>query len=136
MREKITEIQHYLLNFTFSALYQPTCIITSINIWALESAGKIFPIPYASSCTIWNRFAVSINLQKYFSNRKFIVLHLNFYYLSVSGYRCFKTTMFLTGFIFASSIVYLICLQGELMPDYGNVGKYRNEIYINNQKEK
>ncbi|XP_018569277.1 transmembrane protein 198-like [Anoplophora glabripennis] len=38
------------------------------------------------------------------------------------GYRCFKTTMFLTGFIFASSIVYLICLQGELMPYYGNIG--------------
>lgn len=38
------------------------------------------------------------------------------------GYRCFKTTMFLTGFIFASSIVYLICLQGELMPSYGNAG--------------
>lgn len=31
--------------------------------------------------------------------------------------------MFLTGFIFASSIVYLLCLQGELMPPYGNAGK-------------
>lgn len=38
------------------------------------------------------------------------------------GYRCFKTVMFLTGFIFASSIVYLICLQGVLMPPYGNAG--------------
>ncbi|KAK4879274.1 hypothetical protein RN001_007420 [Aquatica leii] len=38
------------------------------------------------------------------------------------GYRCFKTVMFLTGFIFASSLVYLICLQGELMPPYGNAG--------------
>lgn len=38
------------------------------------------------------------------------------------GYRCFKTTMFLTGFIFASGIVYLICLQGELLPAYGNAG--------------
>ncbi|XP_065163593.1 transmembrane protein 198 [Atheta coriaria] len=38
------------------------------------------------------------------------------------GYRCFKTVMFLTGFIFASSIVYLICLQGELLPPYGNAG--------------
>ncbi|KAF2902572.1 hypothetical protein ILUMI_03620 [Ignelater luminosus] len=38
------------------------------------------------------------------------------------GYRCFKTVMFLTGFIFASCIVYLICLQGELMPPYGNAG--------------
>ncbi|XP_044266783.1 transmembrane protein 198 [Tribolium madens] len=38
------------------------------------------------------------------------------------GYQCFKTVMFLTGFIFASAIVYLICLQGELMPSYGNAG--------------
>ncbi|GJQ70598.1 hypothetical protein Trydic_g22992 [Trypoxylus dichotomus] len=38
------------------------------------------------------------------------------------GYRCFKTVMFLTGFIFASCIVYLICLQGVLMPPYGNAG--------------
>ncbi|KAJ8982510.1 hypothetical protein NQ317_018551 [Molorchus minor] len=38
------------------------------------------------------------------------------------GYRCFKTIMFLTGFIFAFGIVYLICLQGELMPPYGNAG--------------
>ncbi|KAK9869350.1 hypothetical protein WA026_003107 [Henosepilachna vigintioctopunctata] len=30
--------------------------------------------------------------------------------------------MFLTGFIFASGLVYLICLQGELMPPYGNAG--------------
>ncbi|XP_063913355.1 transmembrane protein 198 isoform X2 [Zophobas morio] len=38
------------------------------------------------------------------------------------GYQCFKTVMFLTGFISASLIVYLICLQGELMPSYGNAG--------------
>ncbi|XP_022914144.2 transmembrane protein 198 [Onthophagus taurus] len=38
------------------------------------------------------------------------------------GYRCFKTVMFLTGFIFASCIVYMICLQGVLMPPYGNAG--------------
>ncbi|XP_025832768.1 transmembrane protein 198 isoform X2 [Agrilus planipennis] len=38
------------------------------------------------------------------------------------GYRFFKTVMFLTGFIFASTIVYLICLQGDLLPPYGNVG--------------
>lgn len=39
-----------------------------------------------------------------------------------AGYRYFKTTMFLTGFIFASSLVYLICLQGDLLPSYGNAG--------------
>ncbi|CAG9768938.1 unnamed protein product [Ceutorhynchus assimilis] len=37
-----------------------------------------------------------------------------------AGYRFFKTTMFLTGFIFACSLVYLICLQGDLLPSYGN----------------
>jgi hypothetical protein len=31
--------------------------------------------------------------------------------------------MFLTGFIFGSIIVYLICLQEKLMPVYGNAGK-------------
>ncbi|XP_066157853.1 transmembrane protein 198 [Euwallacea fornicatus] len=37
-----------------------------------------------------------------------------------AGYRYFKTSMFLTGFIFACSLVYLICLQGDLLPNYGN----------------
>ncbi|XP_073951488.1 transmembrane protein 198 isoform X2 [Choristoneura fumiferana] len=37
------------------------------------------------------------------------------------GYRCFKASMFLTGFTFGSTIVYLICLQDYLMPAYGNV---------------
>ncbi|KAJ8737621.1 hypothetical protein PYW08_000216 [Mythimna loreyi] len=38
------------------------------------------------------------------------------------GYRCFKASMFLTGFTFGAAIVYLICLQEYLMPQYGNVG--------------
>jgi hypothetical protein len=42
--------------------------------------------------------------------------------LAVAGYRCFKAVMFLTGFIFGSIIVYLICLQEKLMPVYGNAG--------------
>ncbi|XP_049886346.1 transmembrane protein 198 isoform X2 [Pectinophora gossypiella] len=37
------------------------------------------------------------------------------------GYRCFKASMFLTGFTFGSAIVYLICLQEYLLPPYGNV---------------
>ncbi|XP_046396031.1 transmembrane protein 198 [Ischnura elegans] len=41
---------------------------------------------------------------------------------SLFGYRCFKAVMFLTGFIFGSIIVYLICLQEKLLPAYGNVG--------------
>jgi hypothetical protein len=42
--------------------------------------------------------------------------------LAVAGYRCFKAVMFLTGFIFGSIIVYLICLQEKLLPVYGNAG--------------
>jgi hypothetical protein len=42
--------------------------------------------------------------------------------LAVAGYRCFKAVMFLTGFIFGSIIVYLICLQEKLLPMYGNAG--------------
>ncbi|KAJ0183693.1 hypothetical protein K1T71_000116 [Dendrolimus kikuchii] len=38
------------------------------------------------------------------------------------GYRCFKASMFLTGFTFGTAVVYLICLQEYLMPPYGNVG--------------
>nr|CAG4641935.1 EOG090X0AW0 [Eurycercus lamellatus] len=39
------------------------------------------------------------------------------------GYRCFKAVMFLTGFVFANFIVYIICLQEEdLLPSYGNLG--------------
>lgn len=41
----------------------------------------------------------------------------------VPGYRCFKASMFLTGFTFGSAVVYLICLQEYLMPQYGNVGE-------------
>ncbi|KAK6617368.1 hypothetical protein RUM43_014377 [Polyplax serrata] len=41
---------------------------------------------------------------------------------SLFGYRCFKAIMFLTGFIFGSIIVYLICLQEKLLPSYGNAG--------------
>ncbi|XP_065349863.1 transmembrane protein 198 isoform X2 [Cloeon dipterum] len=39
---------------------------------------------------------------------------------SIFGYRCFKAVMFLTGFIFGSIVVYLICLQETLLPPYGN----------------
>ncbi|BES99940.1 transmembrane protein 198 [Nesidiocoris tenuis] len=37
------------------------------------------------------------------------------------GYRCFKAVMFLTGFIFASVLVYLICIQERVLPPYANV---------------
>ncbi|KAL1513491.1 hypothetical protein ABEB36_002895 [Hypothenemus hampei] len=47
----------------------------------------------------------------------YIVIGLLF---TIVGYRFFKTSMFLTGFIFACSLVYLICLQGDLLPSYGN----------------
>lgn len=42
---------------------------------------------------------------------------------TIPGYRCFKAVMFLTGFIFGSIIVYLICLQEKLLPAYGNAGR-------------
>ncbi|XP_022235426.1 transmembrane protein 198-like isoform X2 [Limulus polyphemus] len=38
------------------------------------------------------------------------------------GYRCFKAVMFLTGFIFGSVVVYLICLIEDLLPTAGNSG--------------
>lgn len=41
---------------------------------------------------------------------------------SLFGYRCFKAVMFLTGFIFGSIVVYLICLEESLLPTLGNAG--------------
>lgn len=53
----------------------------------------------------------------------YLLDHYTNYYFYVSGYRCFKAIMFLTGFIFGSIIVYLICLQEKLLPNYGNAGE-------------
>lgn len=37
------------------------------------------------------------------------------------GYRCFKATMFLTGFVFGSLVVYLICLEEKhILPMWAN----------------
>eukprot|EP00088_Acartia_fossae_P020480 TRINITY_DN22064_c0_g1_i2.p1 TRINITY_DN22064_c0_g1~~TRINITY_DN22064_c0_g1_i2.p1 ORF type:complete len:329 (+),score=30.22 TRINITY_DN22064_c0_g1_i2:92-1078(+) len=36
------------------------------------------------------------------------------------GYRCFKMIMFLYGFIFGSIIVYLICAEENVLPEYAN----------------
>ena len=36
------------------------------------------------------------------------------------GYRCFKAVMFVTGFVSASAIVYAVCLEEDLLPEYGN----------------
>uniref|UniRef100_A0A1B6G9D2 Transmembrane protein 198 n=1 Tax=Cuerna arida TaxID=1464854 RepID=A0A1B6G9D2_9HEMI len=41
---------------------------------------------------------------------------------SLFGYRCFKAVMFLTGFIFGSVIIYMICIQDKLLPPYVNAG--------------
>lgn len=38
------------------------------------------------------------------------------------GYRIFKALLFLTGFIFGSIIVYLICAEEAVLPEYGNAG--------------
>ena len=37
------------------------------------------------------------------------------------GYRCFKAVLFLIGFAFGTTIIYLICTVEKLMPMYGNV---------------
>ncbi|CAG2102297.1 unnamed protein product [Medioppia subpectinata] len=37
------------------------------------------------------------------------------------GYRCFKAIMFLTGFAFGTTIIYMICTAENLLPVYGNV---------------
>jgi len=36
------------------------------------------------------------------------------------GYRCFKAIMFLYGFIFGSLVVYLICVEEEVLPEWSN----------------
>ncbi|KRX79019.1 DNA excision repair protein haywire [Trichinella sp. T6] len=39
----------------------------------------------------------------------------------VFGYRCFKAVFFLTGFLFGSVLVYLVCDRENLLPTWGNV---------------
>ena len=41
-------------------------------------------------------------------------------FCALFGYRCFKAIMFLTGFIFGSIIVYLICLEENILPMWAN----------------
>ena len=36
------------------------------------------------------------------------------------GYRCFKAIMFLYGFIFGSIVVYLICVEEKVLPEWSN----------------
>ena len=36
------------------------------------------------------------------------------------GYRCFKATMFLMGFVFGSLVVYLICMEENILPMWAN----------------
>ena len=43
-------------------------------------------------------------------------------FLFVTGYRFFKATMFVTGFIFGSLLTYLICLEEQLLPLGGKIG--------------
>lgn len=45
----------------------------------------------------------------------------NFFSCS-TGYRCFKSVLFLTGFSFGSVIVFLICQVEELLPQFANIG--------------
>lgn len=41
---------------------------------------------------------------------------------TIYGYRCFKSVLFFTGFLFATIVIYFICLSESLMPIYGNIG--------------
>lgn len=41
-------------------------------------------------------------------------------FAALFGYRCFKAIMFLTGFIFGSIVVYLICLEENIFPMWAN----------------
>ena len=41
-------------------------------------------------------------------------------FCALFGYRCFKAIMFLTGFIFGSIVVYLICLEENILPMWAN----------------
>ena len=42
--------------------------------------------------------------------------------------------MFLTGFIFATVIVYLICIQEKLLPTYANLGNLYSFVAWHEQK--
>ncbi|KAG5896725.1 hypothetical protein JTB14_014601 [Gonioctena quinquepunctata] len=72
--------------------------------------------PYVETCT---RVDTRYDLKVAAVFSVYIIFGILYTFL---GYRFFKTIMFLTGFIFASSIVYLICQQGDLLPIYGNEG--------------
>jgi len=39
-----------------------------------------------------------------------------------AGYRCFKATMFLSGFLFGALVTYVICLEENLLPFEGKIG--------------
>ncbi|XP_054156563.1 transmembrane protein 198-like [Oppia nitens] len=40
----------------------------------------------------------------------------------IYGYRCFKAVLFLTGFAFGTTVIYMICTAENLLPMYGNIG--------------
>jgi len=42
--------------------------------------------------------------------------------INVVGYRYFKATMFLSGFLFGSLVTYVICLEENLLPFEGKIG--------------
>lgn len=48
--------------------------------------------------------------------------------LCVTGYRCFKAIMFLTGCIFGTTIVYYVTTQDAVLPQYAMIGRYIYEL--------
>lgn len=51
------------------------------------------------------------------------IISYNINYLEITGYRCFKAIMFLTGCVFGTSVVYYICTQDAILPQYAIVGE-------------
>ena len=49
-----------------------------------------------------------------------ILLLIGIVYLTY-GYRCFKAVLFLTGFAFGTTVIYMICTTEHLLPQLGNI---------------
>lgn len=83
--------------------------VTKNNVDITESTNCSLPTPFFSHET-YNVVTATI-----------CMLYLFFgVFCAFFGYRVFKATMFLTGFVFGSVIVYLICLEEDILPMWSN----------------
>ena len=77
-------------------------------VWSSSSLNSLFSCHYSSHD--YNVVTATI-----------CMLYLFFgVFCTFFGYRCFKATMFLTGFVFGSLVVYLICLEEDILPMWAN----------------